>query len=404
MADDNALIAHVLRRLTFGVHPDRLAQFDGWAATDVIEQLLGEAPLEPERPELGSDDDYSKLPQWWLTLMSSAEAGVHERMVWFWHGLLTSGLNKVNPALMYRQHQVLREHALGNYRTLLQTISVDAAMLYWLDGAGSTIEAPNENYAREAMELFALGRDSGAYTEADVRAGAKAFAGWWVDGDHSDEVMFDPDSALTEPVEFLGTTVQTAEEAVNAIVDNPACPRYIAGKVHRYLVGVDPSDSRLDQLASLFADGGLEIRPLVEAIVRDQSFLDNRLNRPRTGLEWLIALRHLFDAEIEWYYLDGLGQVPFNPPNVAGWPGDNRWASTAADLGKAQATLDSVGDTATLDENDPLGDILRRAAQFEVSDATTAVLTDAIDAVESRRDLSTLLHALVACSPEFNLA
>ncbi len=404
MANDNALTSHVLRRLTFGAHRLRLAQFDGWAPAAVIEQLLAEPALQPAGPELGSDDDYSQLPQWWLEVMTGADAGVHERMVWFWHGVVTSGLNKVNPALMYRQHRVLREHAMGNLRDLFQAIAVDAAMLYWLDGSGSTAQEPNENFAREVMELFALGRDGDAYDEADVRAGAKAFSGWWVDGDNSDEVRFDPDSALDTSVEFLGTTVRNAEDAINTICDHPQCARHIAGKLAHYLAGSQPSEERLTQLAAVFSDSGLEIRPLVEAIVRDPSFLEQRQNRPRSGVEWLIALRHLFDTEIESYYLGGLGQTPFDPPNVAGWPGDNRWVSAGNDLGKAQIATDRAGDTATLDETDPLGDVLARAGLFEVSEATIAVLTDAIDAVKSRRDLSTLLHALVACCPEFSLA
>jgi len=406
MANDNALTSHVLRRLTFGMHPERLAQFEGWAPADVIEQLLAEPALEPVAPELGSDDDYSQLPEWWLRVMSRADAGVHERMVWFWHTLVTSGLSKVNPALMYRQHKVLREHALGNFRDLLQAMAVDAAMLYWLDGSGSTAEEPNENFAREVMELFALGRDGDVhvYGEADVRAGAKAFSGWWVDGDNSNEVRFDSESGLTSTVQFLGATVRNAEDAINTICDHPQCARHIAGKLAHFLCGIEPSEDRLSELATAFADSGLEIRSLVEAIVRDVGFLDQRHNRPRSSVEWLISLRHLFNTEIESYYLEGLGQMPFDPPNVAGWPGDNRWVSAGNDLGKAQIVSDRALDTATLDERDPVGDVLARAGLFEVSDATISVLTDAIEAVDSRRDLSTLLHALVACSPEFSLA
>jgi len=404
MVNNNALTSHVLRRLTFGIHPTRLAQFDGWAPAEVIEQLLAEPALEPVAPELGSDDDYSQLPEWWLRVMSRADAGVHERMVWFWHTLVTSGLSKVNPALMYRQHKVLREHALGNFRDLLQAMAVDAAMLYWLDGSGSTADEPNENFAREVMELFALGRESDVYVEADVRAGAKAFSGWWIDGDNSDEVRFDPDSALTSSVDFLGTTVRTTEDAINTICDQPQCARHIAGKLAHFLSGSQPSEERLSELAAVFADSGLQIESLVEAIVRDVGFLEQRNNRPRSSVEWVISLRHLFDIEIDGYYLDGLGQTPFDPPNVAGWPGDNRWLSAGNDLTKAQIATDHASDTATLDEEDPIGDVLARAGLFEVSDATIAVLTDAIGAVDSRRELSTLLHALVACSPEFSLA
>ncbi len=404
MADDAALIAHALRRLTFGTHPERLAQFDGWAAPDVVDALLAEDAQNLEPPELGSDDDYSKLPYWWLEAMAAPTAGVHERMVWFWHGLLTSSLDKASPALMWRQHRLLREHALGNFRSLLQQITVDAAMLYWLDGAGSTVEAPNENYAREVMELFALGRASGAYTELDVRAGAKAFAGWWIDGDHDDEVVFDPDSALNEPVEFLGRSVQTAEEAIDAICDHPACARHIASAIYTAFIGVAPDDARLAELAQVFTDAGLEIRPLLEAVVRGPEFLQTRHNRPRSAVEWYVSLRHLYDMEIDWWYLYGLGQVPFAPPNVAGWPGTRRWVSAGAEFGKVAAASDYAWDTATLDEDDPVGDLLWRAGQFEIGDDTRAVLDDAVGAVSSRRDLSTLLHALLACSPEFSLA
>lgn len=304
---------------------------------------------------------------------------------------------------MYRQHELLRTHALGNFRTLLQEITVDAAMLYWLDGAGSYAGSPNQNYARELMELFALGHGAG-YTEDDVRNGAAALAGWWVDGDNGDEVRFDPESAITEPVWFLDREVMSAAEVVDAVCDHPACPPFVAGVLHEHFLGFWPDPDRQAELAQVFADSGLEIRPLVESIVRHPSFLENRLNRPRSAVEWFVAVRRLFDLPIDWWPLDDLGQMPFSPPNVAGWPGSSRWLSVGATMGKAKVAYDNAWETATLDEGDPVGDLLGRAGLYEIGQATLDTLWNAAGSVESRRDRSTLLHALLVMAPEFSIA
>lgn len=402
--DDSAKLAHILRRLAFAVHPDRLGQFAGVAPADVIERMLREAPLDPTPPVLGGADDADRMPRWWLDVMRRGDAGLHEKMVWFWHGHFTSSLDKASPALMLRQHLLLRKHALGNFRVFLHDIAKDAAMLYWLDGAGSTSDAPNQNFAREAMELFTLGRNGAPYTEDDVRAGAKAFSGWWVDGDNADEVKFDPDVGPTGAMQFLGTSVRSAADAVNAMCDHPACASFVAGRIDAFLIGEEPDDDRRAALAKTFSDAGLEIRPLVESIVRDPKFMASHLNRARSAVEWFVAVQILLELHIDTYALEGLGQIPFGPPNVAGWPGMARWVSAGAEFAKAQLAMDNTGDTATLDTTDPVADVLRRAGLFEVSDATLATLRQAAGAVNGRRDTSTLLHALVAVSPEFSLA
>lgn len=403
MADQHALRSHILRRLTFGPTSGQLSELADVSPNDLIDQILGAAPLEPDAPALGSDDDYGRMPQWWLDVMSRPDAGVHERMTWFWHGHLTSGLDKASPSLMLRQHRVLREHALGNFRSLLQAITIDAAMLYWLDGAGSNADAPNENYAREVMELFALGRDGG-YTETDVRAAAKALAGWWVDGDRDDAVEFDETSGLQATVRVFDRDVNSTSELIDAVCDHPSCGRHVASALHRFLVGEVPSSERVDQLATLFVAGGLEIFPLLEAIVRDPSFLEVRLNRPRSAVEWFVAVRHLYDVPLDWWPLEALGQVPFSPPNVAGWPGESRWVSVGSTYGKAEVASNNASETATLDNLDPVADILWRAGLVEMSEETQQVLREAAASEPSRRDRSSLLHALVACSPEFSLS
>jgi uncharacterized protein (DUF1800 family) len=286
----------------------------------------------------------------------------------------------------------------------MQEITIDSAMLYWLDGAGSIADAPNENYAREVMELFTLGRASGAYTEADVRAAAVAFSGWWVDGENGNEVRFDEESGPQAPVSLLGQRVSTAAEAIDVICDHPACAPFIAGKLHAYFVGATPSDARRAELADVFVSSGLEVLPLVTAIVDHPSFLESPGNRPRSALEWFLAARHFYGVDIDQWALSLMGQVPFEPPNVAGWPGNDRWLSAGATFTKAQTASDASWDTPTLDDADPVGAVLARAGLHDVSDVTRAALDGAAAAVDSRRDRSTILHALVALSPEFSLA
>lgn len=400
MATDPALVAHVLRRLTFGPRPGDVERHAAMDLDQILEQILGAEPYDPEGPEFGTDDDYSVLVRWWLTTMASPEANLHERMVWNWHGHLTSSLTKAEPGLMYRQHRVLREHALGNFRDLMQAIAVDAAMLYWLDGSGSLADSPNENFGREAMELFTLGH--GVHSEADVRGAAVAFSGYWVDGDNGSEVRFDPDAGPRRPVELLGTSVADAASAIDAMCDHPACAPYIAAKIYSWFAGEQPDDDLTTELAAVFVAADLEIRPLVAAIVSDRRFLD-AAPRPRSPVEWILAAHHFMDIEIDPWTLATLGQVPFEPPNVAGWPTHDRWVSAGATFTKAQIAWDQGWDTDTLDRSDPISDLLTRAALVDVGDATRDVLQRATQSIESRREQSTLLHALLALSPEFSL-
>ncbi|MGD9796333.1 MAG: DUF1800 family protein, partial [Acidimicrobiia bacterium] len=167
--DDRALVAHLLRRTTFGPFPGQVEALAERGIDVAVRSVLSANALQLDPPEFGTDDDERVLVDWWLDAMANPAAGLHEKMVWFWHGHLTSSLDKAEVQLMWRQHQLLRKHALGNFRDLLQAITIDAAMLAWLDGNGSTSEAPNQNYGREVMELFTLGHDGG-YSEADVAA------------------------------------------------------------------------------------------------------------------------------------------------------------------------------------------------------------------------------------------
>lgn len=402
-----ATTAHILRRLTLAPSPDALDDLDDRPPAEVIRMLLDAPPIEVTPPDFDGDDFWAPT-NWWLTVMRNPAGGLHERMTWFWHGHLTSGLDKSGPREMVDQLLLLRRHALGNFRTLLREITLDPAMLHWLDGSGSDAAAPNENYARELMELFALGRDSGAYTEADVLNGARALAGYWVDdgnetGDGAGSVQFDSEGAIRRPVEFLGRSVRDVDDVIDAVCDHPACARHIARTLYLDLVGHEPEQSRLDDLAATFRRSALDIASLVEAIATGQDFVEAP-PRPRSALEWFLAFERLFDRELEIWTLESLGQMPLSPPNVAGWPGADRWVSSGVLLTKAQTALDMSWETATLDPVDPVADVLQRAALADVGPATRAALDEIVASTTGRQERSSLLYAAVALSPEFSLA
>jgi uncharacterized protein (DUF1800 family) len=403
-ADDRAAIAHLLRRATFGPVPGQVESLNSGGIAAALDSVLAATP--PPTPADPAMEGWEPI-NWWIARMADPTVGLHEKMVWFWHTHLTSSISKVSQwPWMWTQHQLLRTNALGNFRTLMQAITIDAAMLVYLDGDPSVVENPNENYSRELMELFTLG--IGNYTEADVKNGAKALAGWdvnWPDG----TVTFHPEDALTTPVTYLGKSVQTAQDVINTVVDNPACAPWIATKLYRYFLGVNPTSQRLGELVGVFSPS-LEIRPLVESILRDPLFLDPsiRLNRAKQPVEWVT---HAFAAagtnNPGWAtsVANDLGQLPFDPPSVAGWPTGTRWLAASDAFTRAALAIDGPVLADITNATDMVGTALARCSIYAVTPATKAAL-DAIAANTAlpRWQRSRILFASAVTSPEFALA
>jgi uncharacterized protein (DUF1800 family) len=404
MADDRAAIAHLLRRATFGPAPGQVEALNAGGVAAALDQVLAAAPPPlPPPPNLEGWDP----PIWWMLRMADPAVGLAEKMTWFWHSHLCTSVDKVGSwAMMWNQHMLLRNNALGNFRTLLQQITIDPAMLIYLDGDPSVVTAPNENYSREVMELFALG--PGNYTETDVRNGAKALAGWDVNWETGVATFF-PQYALTTTVPFLDKNVKRYDEVVDAVCDHAACAPFIAGKLHKFFHGVDPSPARRAELATVFRNANLEIRPLVEAILRDPMFFDPsmRLNRAKLPVEWVV---HAFAAagyepNGGWQasVADNLGQLPFYPPSVAGWPGGTRWLAAANALVRADMSRWGLLDQIT-NAPDMVAAALARCSVYEVSAATRAALTQVATSSLPKWQKSRLLLGLTLCSPEHALA
>ena len=236
-------------------------------------------------------------------------------------------------------------------------MTIDPAMLIYLDGDPSEAIDPNENYSRELQELFTIGVDN--VTEPNVKAGAKALAGWDVDWNTATAV-FHQYAAISTPVTFLGRSCLRYDDVVNAAVDHPACAPFVAAKLHKYFHGVDPTPARKAELGDLFRTNNMEILPLVTAILRDPNFFDPtlRMNRPRYPVEWVSAAFAAITSDGRRAgsrtSCDNMGQLPFSPPNVAGWPASSKWLAANVAVLRAQVGNAAPALTAIRNAADPV--------------------------------------------------
>lgn len=406
MATPQADIAHLLRRVGFGPFPgqvDALAPGGRDAALNAV--LNATPPALPAPPDLTGGSGIDPV-SWWLRRMQDPNVGLAEKMVWFWHGHLVSAQSKVNHwDFMWTQNLLFRQDALANFRTLMQAITIDAAMLRYLDGDPSEILAPNENYSRELMELFTMG--FGTFTEPDVKAGARALTGWNVA--ESGAVTFDPSTANTTPVTFLGQSVTHAADVVNVVCNNPNMAPYITTKLYKYFHGVAPSPSMSTSLVNTFTSNNLELKPLVTAILQDPLFWDptRRLNRPRVPVEWVSATAAAYgstDYNAEQDMADNMGMLPYYPPNVAGWPTGNRWLSASQALIRDDVGTQVPVIPAIQNAPDPVAAALAYCSMYEVTAKTKTAMTNAVAAVSDPASKARMALGLAVSSPEFALA
>lgn len=434
MSTSPADIAHLLKRTSFGASHDRVQQLASadWDAAIRTVVDKAQAPFFPDirfrNVYLVSEwDDFILLINYEMKRLTRPEGGLGDRMLWFWHGLLTTSFEKVFfPALMFRQHQLLGRHALGNFRQMLIEITKDPAMLLYLDGVGSYGEAPNENYGRELMELFTMGR--GNYTQDDVVAAARALAGWdftyypsyegEVFNPDRFQSVFVPERAFKTSLNYLGkTNIFTMNAVVERILENKATIRYIAKRLFQYFVHPNPSQKSIDQLAFIFRESNFEVRPVLSAMFRHPDFRSPEAagSRARQPMESLLAAAGALSSPIEAFdyysYFDATGQFPFYPPNVAGWPLDNRWVGASHSLARTRLGFIAAGlpetnpaITAILSSSDPVETALQRLLLYEVSASTRNALGQAANDITAPRDRAWALLSLAIASPEFALA
>jgi uncharacterized protein (DUF1800 family) len=340
-------LAHLLRRAGFGATPAELdaAARLGYDAT--VERLLypERVPDDVDGRLAALDLDVSRpegMRLAWLYRMLLTKRPLQEKMVLFWHGHLTSAVSKVGgqraPEAFKRQLALFREHALGNWRDLLRGISRDGAMLVYLDNRLNRKGAPNENYARELMELFALG--IGNYSEDDVKDAARAFTGWTVDREGQFAVVARLHD--TDHKTVLGRSGNLdGDDVIDAILAQPPAAPFLAGKLFRFFAYDDPAPAVVERLGSVFRDSGYDLRALVGAILRAPEFRSERAYHARikSPVEFALGAVKALDRETLPRDLPAalrrMGQDLLNPPSVKGWDGGPAWINAMTVLERA---------------------------------------------------------------------
>lgn len=391
-------IEHLLRRAGFGARPDELALYGAMSISQAVDRLVNYNAIPDNvddkigqpgyvgmtlRAPFAPQSNITDARQRWLFRMVHSDRPLQEKMTLFWHNHFATGYTKVAGALgaaegarymaakpsedpgdVKGQIEVLRDNALGNFRDILMAMAMDTAMLVWLDGRTNTRARPQENFAREIMELFTVG--VGNYTESDVYAGARVFTGWNLQrigaaGDPAQRYEFFynaaqhdtapktfsfpiyPDGNATIPGRAAADGMKDGIDFINALAGSPNTARYLATKLYRFFVsefeGVNPDF--VDLIASVYLQSRYDMHAVMHEVLtsgwfwHDSSFFA-RYSWP---VEFVIrALKDIgwtgFSVNDALTPLSNMGQILFEPPDVAGWDTGERWFSTGAMLSR----------------------------------------------------------------------
>jgi uncharacterized protein (DUF1800 family) len=426
--------AHLYRRAAFGASREDLLEAERLGPQGTLDLLLrgrpeadeiAEALADVGRVAAERDDNGEQLRGWWLYCMLQSQHPMREKMTLFWHNHFATSIVKVQSSpLMFRQNCLLRTHALGRFGPLLQAVSRDGAMMLWLDSNNNVKGRPNENYARELMELFSLG--VGHYTEKDIREAARAFTGWRTDGTN---FIFDARFHDSEPKTVLGQRgAWNGGDVVRIVLEQPAVARFLVRKLYRFLISetVAPPEALLEPLCQSFRKSDYDISELVRTMLASRHFYSRHAFRQRikSPVEYAIgSVRAVYRryGEEELAYrplpqrvlvagLGAMGQDLFAPPNVKGWPGGLSWLNTstvlersnfAASLAMGKLWTDPSPEPAKTPDDQPLPKAFDSARLLEEEgvsqpEGIVAALLDLYLPGGIRSELRTKLEAFLA--------
>lgn len=369
---DRRSAAHLYRRAGFAASRATLDEAIRRTPADVVAELL-DLSREPEsfRQQIDAlvtaalaTENVQQLSAQWAYRMLHSPVPLLEQMTLFWHGHFATSAAKVGDAqLMQQQNELLRRHALGNFAELSLEISRDPAMLIYLDSASNRKAHPNENYARELMELFCLGE--GNYSEGDIRELARCFTGWEVKRNQFRFNRYQHDRGTKS---VLGQTGSFGGEAGVAIVlDQPAAPRFIAKELVRYFVMDEPvaSDALIEPLAVALREDNLQVGPTVQRILRSNLFFSPLAigRKVRSPVELGIGFLRALDGSANMIKLaaafERLGQGLFLPPSVKGWDGGRTWINSSTLIGRNNLIGDLVADGKTRFQRTSLSEFMQ---------------------------------------------
>lgn len=362
---DISAASHLLRRAGFGGTPAEVERLVGLGLDDAVAQLVdydgiafAAAPAavdelameaydrtelrgktQEERQQIieqrrrAERQSFEEIRLWWIDRMVSTPRPLEEKMTLFWHGHFTSGMREVRRAqFILEQNEFLRRHALGSFRELLIGISRDRAMLVYLDGNRNVKSAPNENYARELLELFSLG--VGNYSEQDIKAAARAFTGWSY---NESGFLFRRAQHDDGPKRFLGRSGRLGgEDIIDEILEQPACARFLSRTLLEFFVRPDPPRPLVEALAKEIRRQRYALRPVMRTLLSSRAFYheDSRGCLVKSPVELVVGAARTLGVPLNnlpqaQRAMAAMGQELMQPPNVKGWDGGKAWINTA---------------------------------------------------------------------------
>ena len=371
---------------------------------------LDRPAIKAWRKQLRAQQD--ALTIWWLDRMVAAAQPTRERLTWFWHGHFATGVQKVKYAgLMLGQNDTMRRLGLGDFGPLAHAMVVDPAMLIWLDGNNNTAKAPNENLAREFMELFSLGH--GNYSETDVKEAARALTGWKINRQNG-EVMLRPGLHDDGSKTLLGTTADLgAQDFVDVVLGQPASAEFVVGRLWARLVSTETPPPRDVKETLLDAYGpGRSVTAVLTAMMNSAPFRAAGTSLVKQPVEWLVGLCRALGvrpsqlSELQQKRLvgglRGMGQVPFRPPSVGGWPAAGGWLTTASALARMNTARLLVAASG-------LVELEKSSAKTRAEDVRRLLGVDRFstrttNAIEQVADRAPAAVAIGAASPEYTVS
>lgn len=363
MGEDDA--RHLLNRTGFGAPPSSVNAFARLSRQQAVDRLLASArvvpvltpPVQefvpPSRIKSASEEEKKALLRaefekgvelrgWWLQEMLQTPSPLTERMTLFWHNHFVSSQQKVKfSQLMLDQNLLLRRHALGNFGQLLHAVAKDPAMILYLDSATNRKAQPNENFAREVMELFTLGE--GHYGEQDIKEAARAFTGWSIDRE-SGEYRWRPMIHDNETKTVLGRSGNfDGDEVLDVLLQQPATANFVAAKLWLEFVSPTPDPVELKRVADTFRHSAYDIRQTLRALLLSKAFWasENRGTLVKSPVDLVVGSVRTLEVRVPdalplAFTVRNLGQDLFAPPNVRGWPGGDSWINATTLLARKQ--------------------------------------------------------------------
>ena len=355
---------HLINRAGFGPMIESLIDFDKYTAKQLWQLLVKTSSQAPAEMSIATDprkdkafinedgtamnykqmdattkkliafqyrNDIKNMNIWWLTNMVNSKAQLRHKLTFFWHGHFAC--RSRNALFSQQLFNIIQQNALGNFGTMLRQVSKSPAMLQFLNNQQNRKGHPNENFAREVMELFTIGR--GNYTEADVKEAARAFTGWSFDKNGA--FIFRPILHDNFAKNVLGNTGNfNGDDVLDIILKKPETAYFICKKIYQFFVNENIDEILIKKLATNFYNNNYEIAPLLEEIFTSEWFYEqkNMAIKIKSPIELIVGIRRFLPLELEndevqLLFQKVLGQLLFYPPNVAGWPGGRSWIDSS---------------------------------------------------------------------------